>query len=151
MHAATFFTELAALMRDNPPRLKDRCVVERMRAAGLLYDTEPAWAGLDVDVRRAAAVGAPAGLARIMVAAEPPARGAAAGTSATARRARDGLPGPCCRGVRGPGGGAAADELPAFVCSDSEGRPLGGRHRYELRFPREAAAARPRLLDADDA
>ena len=135
MPAATFFTELTRLMRDNPPRLNDRRVVERMRAAGLLCDTEPAWAGLDVDLHRAAAVGARRGLARIMAAAEAPPeeRGwhirydiGEHGTDYLARAAS------VCAG---PEGGLAADELLAFVCSDSEGRPLSGRHRYELRFP----------------
>lgn len=133
MHAPAFFTELTRLMRDNPPRLNDRRVIERMRAAGLLCETEPAWARLDVDVRRAATAGAHRGLERILAAAESPPGGwqirydiGEHGTDYLARAAS------ACVGAEP---GLAADELPAFVCSDSEGRPLSGRHRYELRFP----------------
>ena len=53
MDARTFFTELARLMRDNPPRLEDRPIVERMRRLGLLLEGDDDWARLGATLRPA--------------------------------------------------------------------------------------------------
>ena len=108
MDARTFFSELAALMRDNPPRLEDRAIVERMRRLGLLLEGDLAWRRLDRDARRA--------VARRR---RPRARTRHDGGRVAARRrrrplahplparpVRNGLPPPSRCRLRRPGGGA---------------------------------------------
>jgi hypothetical protein len=137
MDAPTFFSELAAQMRDNPPRLEDRAIVDRMRRLGLLPDGDLSWRRLDRDVQRAFAHGAARGLERVVAAAESP-PGDAVGTW----RVRFGLgqyggdylsrAAAACAGLES---GPAADELPALAQTDAHGRQLDGRHGYVLVFP----------------
>jgi hypothetical protein len=137
MDATTFFSELTRLMRDNPPRLEDRPVVDRIRAGGLLSDDAGSWERLAADIRRGAERGVQEAMGRIVAAAEAPPGDplgdwwvrfgiGAFGTDYLSRAAA------ACAGLEG---GPAGDELPALVRSDHEGRPLTGRHRYMLRFP----------------
>jgi hypothetical protein len=132
MDAETFFAELADLMRDNPPRLEDRAIVERMRRLGLLGEGEP----LGHDMRRAVAAGAARGLERIMTAAESPPGDAVGqwhirfrlgqyGTDYLHRAAA------ACAGLEA---GPADDELPALTKTDERGRELSGRRRYCVSF-----------------
>jgi hypothetical protein len=137
MDAATFFAEFARLMHDNPPRLQDRPIVERMRRVGLLRDDDQGWDDVQADRRAAFARGAERGLTQVMAAAEE-APGAPVGrwhirfqlgdfgTNYLARA------GAACAGLEP---GPAADELPALLQCDADGRNLWGRHRYLLRFP----------------
>jgi hypothetical protein len=137
MDAATFFGELARLMHDNPPRLQDRRVIERMQRVGLVRDLGDGWDALDADTRSAVERGVECGLGRVMAAAE-----AAPGEPVGDWRIRFRLgdfgtdylarAGAACAGLEP---GPAADELPALLQTDSRGRRLWGRHRYVLRFP----------------
>ena len=136
MDPRAFFSELSALMRDNPPRLEDRAIVERMRSLGLLRTDEPAWPPLDGDVRHALAAGAARGLDRVMTAAESPPGDAVGhwhvrfrlgqyGTDYLRRAAA------ACAGLEA---GPADDELPLLTRTDADGRELTGRRRYAVTF-----------------
>lgn len=133
MEAPTFFSELAALMHDNPPRLEDRAIVDRMERLGLLSGADLA---LPRDLENAVADGAARGLERVVAAAEaPPGDGVGSwhirfrlgehGTDYLRRAAG------ACAGLES---GPAADELPMLVQSDVHGRPLSGQSRYDLTF-----------------
>jgi hypothetical protein len=137
MDARTFFAELCGLMHDNPARLEDRPMVERMRKLGLLIDGDLGWHRLPGDIRRAVERGAQRGLERVTAAAEAPPgelvgdwrvrfRLGQFGTDYLSRAAA------ACAGLEP---GPAADELPAMLATDAGGDPLTGRHRYVLRFP----------------
>jgi hypothetical protein len=131
-----FFELLASLMRDNPARLQDRPTLDRMRALGLMIDGDLDWQRLGDDVRSAVEAGAARGLERVVAAAE-----AAPGTAVGQWHIRFGLgdfgtdylsrAGAACAGLEA---GPAADELPALLHTDAEGRPLTGRQKYVLRF-----------------
>jgi hypothetical protein len=136
LDAPEFFSELAALMRDNPPRLEDRAIVDRMWRAGLLGG-ELGWRRLGRDVQRVVADGAARGLERVLAAAESPPGDAVGdwhirfrlgeyGTDYLSRAAA------ACAGLES---GPAADELPALLHADAHGRPLSGRDRYVMTFP----------------
>jgi hypothetical protein len=137
MDAATFFGELARLMHDNPPRLQDRRVIERMHRVGLLRDLHDGWDALDAETRSAVACGMERGLARVVAAAEAPPGEPVGdwrirvwlGDFGTDYLARAGA---ACAGLEP---GPAADELPALLETDADGRRLWGRNRYLLRFP----------------
>jgi hypothetical protein len=137
MSAQAFFAELSRLMGDNPPRLEDRPIVERMRSAGLLLASDDAWDTLPREVRSAVQRGGEQGLDRVLAAAEAPPGDAVGdwhirfrlgefGTDYLSRAAA------ACAGLEA---GPAADELPALLRCDADGRPLLGRRRYVLRFP----------------
>ena len=137
MEAETFFAELARLMRDNPPRLEDRLMLERIDRVGLLDDGAESWQALDAGTRAAISRGMERGLIRVVTAAEaPPGEPVGAwriryglghfGTAYLARAAA------ACAGLEA---GPAADELPALLQLDADGRPLWGGNRYLLRFP----------------
>jgi hypothetical protein len=137
MDALTFFSELAAEMRDNPPRLEDRAIVDRMGRHGLLPDGDLHWRRLGREVQRSFADGAARGLERVVAAAESPPGDAVGswhvrfglgqyGTDYLGRAAA------ACAGLES---GPAADELPALVQTDVDGRELSGRRGYVLEFP----------------
>jgi hypothetical protein len=137
MDASTFFSELAAQMRVNPPRLEDGAIVDRMAWVGLLLEGELGSRRLGSDVQRAIAEGAARGLERVMAAAESPPGDAVAnwrirfrlgqyGTDYLSRAAA------ACAGLES---GPADDELPALTQTDVHGRRLSGRDRYVLTFP----------------
>jgi hypothetical protein len=137
MDARAFFSELCALMRDNPPRLEDRAIVERMRGLGLLLEGELGWRRLGPEVQRAVAEGAARGLRRVVAAAESPPGDAVGEWHIRFRLGQYGTDylsraGAACAGLEA---GPAADELPALVQTDVHGRQLSGRHRYVLTFP----------------
>jgi hypothetical protein len=137
MDAPAFFSELAALMRDNPPRLEDRAMVDRMRQLGLLRDGDLGWRSLGRDVQRAVGEGAARGLARVVAAAESPPGDPVGDWYIRYRLGQYGTDylsraGAACAGLEA---GPAADELPALVRTDADGRQLTGRHRYALTFP----------------
>jgi hypothetical protein len=136
MDARTFFSELAAQMRDNPPRLEDRAVVERMRRVGLPLDDDLAWSRLGRDLQRAVAAGAARGLERVTTAAESPPGDAVGqwrirfrlgqyGTDYLHRAAA------ACAGLEP---GPADDELPVLTKTDVHGQRLIGRRRYTVSF-----------------
>jgi hypothetical protein len=137
MEARTYFGQLSRLMRENPPRLEDRLIVDRMRALGLVLDRDDSWDRLKPDVRRAVEHGARRGLERVIGAAESPPgeevgcwrirfRPGEYGTDYLSRA------GAACAGLEA---GPAADELPALVRTDADGHALAGRNRYVLRCP----------------
>jgi hypothetical protein len=137
MDAATFFAALTALMRDNPPRLEDRAIIDRMQWLGLLVEGELGWRRLGREIQRAVADGAARGLERVAAAAESPPGDAMGrwrirfrlgqyGTDYLARAAA------ACAGLEP---GPADDELPALAHTDADGRQLSGRRSYVLRFP----------------
>ena len=71
MDARTFFTELAQLMRDNPPRLEDLPLIDRMRRLGLPMEAGDDWARLG-ELLPAIEQGARRGLERVVEMAESP-------------------------------------------------------------------------------
>jgi hypothetical protein len=136
MDARTYFSELARLMRDNPPRLEDSRLVARMRQLGILPDGEDGWDRLSGEVRRAAERGARLGLDRVVAMAEAP-PGEPVGDWRIRFRLGQfgtdylGRAGAACAGLEA---GPAADELPALIRTAADGRRLTGRRRYVLRF-----------------
>jgi hypothetical protein len=111
-------------------------MVERMRKLGLLLEDDDDWRGLDRDVRRAVERGVETGLERIMAAAGAPPGDPVGGWRLRFRRGDFGTDylgraGAACAGLDA---GQAADEVPALVRVDRDGRPLDGRNRYVLRF-----------------
>jgi hypothetical protein len=137
MDARMFFSELTAQMRDNPPRLEDRAIVERMRRLGLLFEGELGWRRLGRDVQRAVADGAARGLLRVMTAAESPPGDAIGQWRIRFRLGQYGTDylGRAAAACAGLESGPADDELPALAQTDAHGHQLSGRRRYELRFP----------------
>ena len=136
LDAPAFFSELATLMRENPPRLEDRAIVDRMWRAGLLGG-ELGWRRLGPDAQQVVADGAARGLQRVLAAAESPPGDSVGdwhvrfrlgeyGTDYLSRAAA------ACAGLES---GPAADELPALLHADAHGRPLSGRDRYVMTFP----------------
>jgi hypothetical protein len=137
MDAPTFFSALAALMRDNPARLEDRAIVERMRRLGLLAEGDLAWRRLGRDLAKAFADGAARGLERVVAAAESPPGDAVGSWHIRFRLGQYGTDylGRAAAACAGLESGPAADELPMLVQTDASGRRLSGRCRYEIRFP----------------
>jgi hypothetical protein len=137
MDAPTFFTELAVHMRDNPPRLEDRAIVDRMRRVGLLPDGDLGWRRLGRDLREAFAHGAARGLERVVAAAEAPPGDAVGSWRVRFRLGQYGVDylGRAAAACTGLESGPAADELPALAQTDADGRQLSGRHGYLLTFP----------------
>jgi hypothetical protein len=139
MDASVFFSALAALLRDNPPRLEDRAIIDRMRRVGLLSDDGESPPPLSPAWREAVAEGAARGLERVLAAAESPPgepvgswhvrfRLGAHGTDYLRRAAA------ACAGLES---GPAEDELPMLAQVDASGRRLTGRRRYEIAFPED--------------
>jgi hypothetical protein len=136
MDARTFFSELADQMRDNPPRLEDRKIVDRMRRLGLLPEGATGWPRLRPEVQRAVAQGTARGRARVASAAKSPPGDAVGDWRIRFRLGRYGTDylsraGAACAGLEA---GPAADELPAFLQTDQYGGQLDGRHSYVLTF-----------------
>ena len=136
MDARTFFSELAAQMRDNPPRLEDRAIVERMRRLGLLLEGDLAWRRLDREAQRAVTLGAVRGLERVMTAAELPPGDAVGHWHIRFRLGQHGTDylhraAAACAGLEA---GPAEDELPVLTRTDVDGRELSGRRRYSISF-----------------
>jgi hypothetical protein len=128
MAPAEFFGRLAALMHDNPPRLQDRVVVERMRSLGLLADD-----GCRPELRAAVARGVRQGRDDVLAAAAAPPGEWAGGWWMPAARGRSNL-GRAAAARAGFEPCALEDTLPALAGTDAQGRELSGRHRYRLRF-----------------
>jgi hypothetical protein len=133
MDAQAFFSAFAALMRDNPPRLEDRAIVERMAGLGLLDGGDAPGAGL----RAAVADGAARGLERVLAAAESPPGERVGSWQVRFRLGQYGTDylGRAAAACAGLESGPAADELPMLVQTDSDGHRLSGRRRYEITFP----------------
>jgi hypothetical protein len=136
LDARAFFSELSSLMRDNPPRLEDRAIVERMRRLGLLLEGDLAWRGLDRELRRAVAVGAARGLERVLTAAESPPGETIGHWRIRFRLGRHGTDylrraAAACAGLEA---GPADDELPVLTQADVNGRQLTGRRGYSISF-----------------
>jgi hypothetical protein len=136
MTARAFFGELGRIMRENPPRLEDCLIVDRMRRLGLVFDRDADWERLAPDVRTAVERGARQGLERTVAAAESPPGEAVGSWHIPFRIGQFGTDylsraGAACAGLEA---GPAADELPALVRTDSDGLALSGRNGYLLRF-----------------
>ena len=136
LDAPAFFSELADQMRDNPPRLEDRAIVDRMRRLGLLVEGDIGWPRLSHHVQRAVAEGAARGLARVVAAAESPPGDAIGAWHIRYRLGQYGTDylsraGAACAGLES---GRADDELPALAQTDADGRELSGRHAYAIPF-----------------
>jgi hypothetical protein len=141
MDARTFFSELSGLLRENPPRLEDRRVVDRMRRLGILVEERDGWDRLGADLQAAVERGARRGLERVMAMAESPPGDRVGEWRIRFRlghKSRDYLSraAAACVGLETS---SSADELPALVRTDADGRPLTGRRHYLLRFPPGAA------------
>jgi hypothetical protein len=137
MDAPAFFSELAAQIRDSPPRLEDRAIVDRMRRLGLLLEGDLDWRRLGRDVQRAVAEGAARGLEQIVAASEAPPGDVVGDWHIRFRLGRYGTDylGRAAAACAGLEAGPAADELPALLQTDAHGRQLDGRHAYVLAFP----------------
>ena len=135
LDAPSFFAALDRLLELHPPRIADRAVVERLRRFGVLRRPgeppadEPALRelherglrrGLD-SIRKADATPPPEPSGGWRVGYGPSRYGTDYLRRAAAARAG--------RYVT-----SLADEVPATVSTDAEGRPLTGEHRYQLRF-----------------
>jgi hypothetical protein len=137
MDASAFFSALAALMRDNPPRLEDRAIVDRMRRVGLLTDDDPAAPGLGrAATSKAVADGAARGLERVVAAAEAPPGDAVGSWHVRFRLGEHGTEylrraAAACAGLES---GPAADGLPMLAQTDASGSRLSGRRKYEITF-----------------
>ncbi len=136
MDARAFFSELAAQMRDNPPRLEDRAIVERMRRLGLLLEGDLAWRQLSGDVQRAVSLGAARGFERVMTAAESPPGDAVGHWHARFRLGQYGTDylHRAAAAAAGLEAGPADDELAILTEIDVDGRELRGRRRYSISF-----------------
>jgi hypothetical protein len=136
MDALTFFRDVSRLMRDNPPRLEDRPLVERMRRVGLLGARRDRWRP-GPSLTLAFEHGAQRGLELVRAAAEAPPGEAVGDWHVRFRLGQFGTDylsraGAACAGLEP---GPPTDELPALVRVDAEGERLTGRRRYLLRFP----------------
>jgi hypothetical protein len=136
MDARTFFGAVERLLAIAPPRTADRAAVESMRRGGLLgsHDRGPAITGAVVD--NGVADGMRNGLALVQAqAARPPVEAVGQwhiryrlGQFGTDYLRRAGA---ACAGLVTE---SAADEVPAGLRTDADGRPLSGKHWYVLRF-----------------
>jgi len=131
---AAFFGRLAALLRDNPPRLQDRVVVDRMRSLGLLAEDGRGIERLEPELRDAVARGVmqARGVVLAAAAAPPGERVGAWWMPSAGGRDYLGRAAAACAGLEP---GALEDALTAVAAADAQGRELDGRHRYRLRFP----------------
>jgi hypothetical protein len=134
LDARSFFGLAARLLEDNPPRARDRDVMEGARRLGLFAD-DP-WLGGDETLQ--AAVEAAAGRARARVRAHAAAAmgEASEGWRIDYRRGRCGTDylsraAAACAPL---GADIREDSLPALTRCDADGRPLTGDRRYVLRF-----------------
>ena len=141
MDAKAFFRMASRLLDDNPPYVEDRRLMERAHRIGLFTRSDDAWMGGDAELRRSVERGASRGRASVRRQAAS-AMGEAFGQWNIAYRRGDfgtdylSRAGAACALLRPE---IPADALPALTRVDAEGRPLSGRHRYELRFGPEAA------------
>ena len=136
MDPATFFAEVARLLRFNPPHAEDWPIVARVREAGLLGS----WDALTPATRDAVEEGVREGAARVRAEAESPAGDVVGRWRVYYELGRFGTDYLRRAGAARAGLAAepAADELPALANTDADGRPLSGRHHYVLRFAPDA-------------
>ncbi len=139
LDARSFFAEAFRLIADNPPEPGDREGLERLKALAPLGDAA-VWQHLEPELQAALERGVARGRVAVRaVAARTPGErvgpwrvsydGGRYGSDYL-RRA-----GVACAGT---GAQPAADELPAVLETDAEGRPLTGGERYVLRFAPDA-------------
>ena len=138
MDGPTFFGRLARLLADNPPQAADGPAMDDLSRLGIAPSTsdEPVTAS-DPAVAAAIAAGPSAGQALLRQAGGPTEadkvngwvtrRGLGNFGSDYAKRADAAL--------TGLGANLDADSVYARAGVDSEGRPLGGHHRYRMHFP----------------
>jgi len=135
LDARTFFGLAARLLEDNPPRARDRDVVEAARRLGLFSDDDT-WLGGDEALQLAVDQAARGARARVRAQAAS-AMGEAFGTwHIDYRRGRFGTDYLCrAAAALAPAGvDIPEDSLPALTRSDADGRPLTGSCCYVLRF-----------------
>jgi hypothetical protein len=140
MTARTFFAFALRLLADNPPRIEDRRVMARAQQIGLFAAGAAAWTAAEPSLRERVEHGVERAREAIR------ARAAAVIDEASGRWHIDYGAGEFstdyvsrASAARVPlGKGLAADALPALTHADAAGQPLDGRHRYVLRFDRDA-------------
>lgn len=139
MGPATFFGRVASLLRDNPPRLQDRVVVDRLRALGLVAEDGCRLERLGPELRAAVTVGVRRARSAVLAAAAAPAGERVGGWWIPAARGRSDLDraAAACAGFDPC---APEDALPALARTDAQGGALSGHHRYRLRFARGSPA-----------
>ncbi len=135
LDARAFFRLAGRLLADNPPRGRDRALVERARGLGFFTDDE-AWMGDDPELQRVAEQAT--SRARETVRAQAAAAmGEMVGNwHIDYRRGRFATDYVCraAAALAPLGADVPEDLLPAFTRCDADGRPLTGSHRYVLRF-----------------
>jgi hypothetical protein len=134
--APAFFRLAARLLADNPPRPKDRDVMERAGRLGLFTDGADAWMGGDPALQRAVEHGASRGRALVRARAAEAMGEVRGHWHIDYRRGRFGTDYVCrAAAARAPlGADVPEDALPALTRADADGRPLTGSQRYLLRF-----------------
>jgi hypothetical protein len=133
--ADAFFRLASRLLEDNPPRVEDRRLMERVHPVGLFSRSDDAWMG-DAEMQRSVERGTRRGRAAVRRRAASVVGDAFGQWNVAYRRGDFGTDylsraGAACALLRPE---IPADALPALTRVDAEGRPLTGRHRYELRF-----------------
>ena len=135
LDARSFFGMAARLLEDNPPRARDRDVVEAAGRLGLFSDDDT-WLGGDEALQAAVERAASLARARVRTLAAS-AMGEAFGTwHIDYRRGRFGTDYLCraAAALAPVGADIPEDSLPALTRCDADGRPLTGDRRYVLRF-----------------
>jgi hypothetical protein len=136
LDARAFFRLAARLLADNPPRSRDRDVMERASALGLFTQDEGAWMRHDPELQRAVEHGASRGRALVRSRAAEAMGEARGHWRIDYRGGRFGTDYVCrAAAAKSPiGADVPEDALPALTRTDADGRPLSGSHRYVLRF-----------------
>jgi hypothetical protein len=141
LDAKAFFRIACRLLEDNPPRTEDRRLMERAHQIGLLTRCDDAWLGGDAELQRTVERGMSRGRAAVRrqatsIMGDPFEQWSIEyrwGDFGTDYLARAGA------ARASPRAQIPADALRALTRADAEGRPLGGSHRYVLRFGPGAA------------
>jgi hypothetical protein len=140
MDARSFFRLAGRLLTENPPRARDRDVVERARCLGLFATCDDdAWIGDDPELQRAVEWAASRAQATLRAQAAS-AMGEVWGTwHIDYRRGRFGTDYMCraAAAIAALGADVPEDSLPALTRTDAHGRRLSGSRRYVLRFGRD--------------
>lgn len=137
MDAATFFTRLARLMKDNPPGPRDAPMIEKMRRIGIHPGEDLDFGALDPAVVRGLERAAPDAFAllRAMTTRGKTVDGWAAvnpdmGNYGADYKLRAGV------ALAGIGANLPADTIYSLCFVDSDGEPLDGARRYVLHLDR---------------
>lgn len=137
MDGATYFNQLAQLMKDNPPAPEDAPIVEKMAKIGIIPGQEFDINKLDPAIARAFARAPQAGLQKI-IAQQKNAGTLANGWLISTHLGQYGTDYPQRAYVTAIGLGAnlPQDAIYPVGETDSEGQPLNGANRYVMHFPK---------------